>query len=162
MKLFFIYLLILLAPKTKSDFVKPSSKSKFFEIVKTSKVKWQSGAPGGEGGAAGIDYEVEIKFTKDFDGYFKMMWVGDLYLDTKFKNPDKVNDYNHFKKGEIVKIYGTEMTRIPNKPYFLGQKNKTQPPFKYEGVAMIEYVYNLKTYCYVIKAWNEEKRVDGI
>lgn len=161
MKLLFIYLLLLLAPKTKSDFVKPSSKSKFFVVTKASKIKWQSGAPDGKG-AAGIDYELEIKFTKDMEGYFKMMWIGDLYIDTKFRNPDKSLDYNHFKKGDIIKIYGTEMTRLPNNPYFLGQKNKTQPPFKYTGVAMLEYVINSKTYCYTIAAWNEEKTVNGI
>ncbi len=108
MKLLFIYLLLLIAPKTKSDFVKPSYKSKFFTMVKSTKTKWVSGAPNGKGGA-GIDYDFEINFTKNFDGYIKMIWVGNIYLDTKYRNTDSIKDYNHFKKGTNVTIYGSEI-----------------------------------------------------
>ena len=161
MKLLLIYLLLLIAPKTKSDFVKPSYKSKFFSVVKSTKTKWQSGAPEGKGGA-GIDYDFEINFTKDFDGFIKMIWVGNMYLDSKFRYPESIKDFNHFKKGQKIKVYGTEMTRMPNNPYFLSNKKKIDPPYKYDGVAMIEYVYNNKTYCYVVKNWTEEKKIDGI
>jgi hypothetical protein len=158
MKLLFIYLLLLLAPKTKSDFVKPSYKNKFFTLVKSTKAKWVSGAPEGKGGA-GIDYDFEINFTKDFDGYIKMIWVGNMYLDTKYRNTDSIKDYNHFKKGTNVTIYGSEIIRSS---YINNTKRTTDPPFKYDGVAMIEYVYKNKTYCYVVKNWSEEKKIDGI
>lgn len=156
-----LLLLLFISAKTKSDFVKPSLKSKFFSVSKSSKIGWQSGMPGGRGGA-GISYEFEIKMTKDFNGYFKMLWIGNKYYQIKFRNPEQIKDYNHFKKDDIIKIYAEEITSKNGMPFKSEEKNFTDPPFKYEGVALLEYSYGTKIYSVIIKSWTEKKQVDGI
>lgn len=162
MRYFYLVLvLFLLSAKTKSDYVKPSSKSKFFVLQTAKKVKWQSGAPEGKGGA-GVDYELTLKFTKNYDGYFKMIWIANKYYAVKYKNQATIKDYNHFKKDQVITIYASEVVRSGADMYKQEGKNITDPPFQYDGVALLEYEYHGKTYSMVIKSWTEEKKVDGI
>lgn len=156
--LFIVLLSLFSFKKTKTDVMKPSYTSKVFTLQKATKIAWRSGAPNGEGGA-GIDYEFTIHFTKTYNGYLKMLWVDKKYFALKQRNGEPIP--TQIAAGTTITVYATEMTSYPPSGRIPVQKNTTDPPYPYKGVAMIEYEYKNKTYCIVVREWNEEKKVNG-
>ncbi len=156
--LFVLYMALLLsAPET--SFKKPSSKSSFFTLVRAEKIPWQSGVAEGKGGS-GITYNVILTFKKNFSGYFNIIWIGRHYYTAKVTKNEAVPDLNSFKAGETINIQATEYLRYPmgEKPLI---KNNTDPPFEYDGAALIEYVSGKTTYCYLVKNFMDNQPIKG-
>ena len=150
--------LITLAPAT--SFKKLSFKSTYFTLVRAEKIPWKGGAPEGKGGA-GISYNVLLTFKKDFNGYFNIIWIGRHYYTVKVIKNEPIPNLSSFKAGETITIQATEFTNYPigEKPLI---KNNTDPPFEYNGAALLEYVSGSTTYCFVIKNFVDGKSSLGI
>lgn len=156
----YFLLLIMFLKSPETSFKKPSFKSSFFTLVRAEKIPWKSGIAEGKGGS-GITYNVIITFKKDFDGYFNIIWLGRHYYTTKVIKNEAVPNLNSFKAGESITIQSTEFINYPigEKPLI---KNNTDPPFEYNGEALLEYVSGKTTYCFLIKNFVNGKSSNGI
>ena len=159
MNYLFVLFMVFLLSTPETSFKKPSSKSSFFTLIRAEKIPWQSGVAEGKGGS-GITYNVMLTFKKDFDGYFNIIWIGRHYYTATITKNEAVPNLNSFKAGETINIQATEFIRYPigEKPLI---KNNTDPPFEYNGAALLEYVSGKTTYCYLVKDFIDINPIKG-
>ena len=144
-----IFILFTLFSITNSTCIKK------FELIKATSQEWHGGR---EQTGFGTYYELTILPKTNSDNLvFDQMWIGKKYFDVQCFQKGKKMRNNLFSKGDTITIRVNLSVKPKPMPFDKKDDNKTEHyvPKKYEGDALLSYLYKGKRKYFEIKKFTK-------